>query len=480
MNDRYSTTEIISEKLTDSRILIWSKIDWKKVETGVKALQTRIAKATKEQKWNLVKRLTYLLTHSFYAKLLAVRKVTTNKGKRTPGVDGELWNTDESKEEAVFRLTDKRYNAKPLRRVLIEKKGKTTKRPLGIPCMIDRAMQALYALALSPIAETTADSHSFGFREGRCAQDACTYIFILLSNKKAPEWILEGDIKGCFDHISHDWLIENVPMDKSVLKQFLKAGYVFEEKLFATNEGTPQGGIISPILANMALDGIQELLDTHFKRRKVHLTRYADDFIVSADTKETAEKAKELIKNYLAGRGLELSEEKTLITHIDEGFDFLGWNFRKYNGTMLIKPSKKSIDSIVEKLSKAINEKGLALTQDELIKLLNPALRGWANYHKGTCAKRIFSLVYHRLFELLYAWAKHRHHNKSKEWIVKKYWHAKDGRNWVFSGESEELFNLAAVKIWRNPFMKLDMNPYLDTNYFESRKGNKSQAKTII
>ena len=234
-----------SERLPDAATLEtqWKSIDWKKAEAEVNRLQARIAKATQEKKWNTVKRLQYLLTHSYYAKALAVRKVTTNKGKNTSGVDKELWSTPTSKMRGVLTLTDKGYKAKPLRRVYIEKKGKKAKRPLGIPCMYDRAMQALYALALDPVSETTADAKSFGFRKGRCAQDACEYIFTAFSRRNSPQWVLEGDIKGCFDHISHEWLIENIPMDKSVLKQFLKAGFVFRDELFQTEEGTPQGGL---------------------------------------------------------------------------------------------------------------------------------------------------------------------------------------------------------------------------------------------
>ena len=209
----------------------------------------------------------------------------------------ELWKTPVAKMRGVLTLTDRGYKAKPLRRVFIKKPGKKAKRPLGIPCMYDRAMQALYALALDPVSEPTADTASFGFRKGRSVQDACEYIFTVLCQKVSAQWVLEGDIKGCFDHISHDWLIENIPMDKSVLKQFLKAGFIFQDELFPTEEGTPQGGVISPILANMALDGIQKVLsdrfhtnrmgkvDLRFKNaHKVDLVRYADDFIVTAAT----------------------------------------------------------------------------------------------------------------------------------------------------------------------------------------------------
>lgn len=249
MNDKYSTTEgKTSEKLSDEAMLSaqWKNIDWHKAEQEVNRLQIRIVKATQQKDYNAVKRLQYLLTHSFYAKALAVKRVVTNDGRKTPGVDGVLWNTPAKKMKAVLSLTDKRYCARPLRRVYIEKKDKKKKRPLGIPTMYDRAMQALYALALEPVAETTADGKSFGFRKGRCAQDACEYLFNALSRKHiSPKWVLEGDIKGCFDHISHDWLLANIPMDKNILKQFLKAGFIYQRELFPTEEGTPQGGIIS-------------------------------------------------------------------------------------------------------------------------------------------------------------------------------------------------------------------------------------------
>jgi RNA-directed DNA polymerase len=351
-----------------------------------------------------VKRLQYLITHSYYAKALAVRKVTTNKGKNTPGVDKELWSTTASKMRAVLSLTDKNYKAKPLRRVYIEKKGKNAKRPLGIPCMYDRAMQALYALALDPVSEVTADTKSFGFRKGRSCHDACEYIFVALSRKMCAQWVLEGDIKGCFDNISHEWLVENIPMDKSVLKQFLKAGFVFGNELFPTDDGTPQGGVISPILANMALDGMQKVLadrfhtnrlgkvDLRFKNaNKVNLVRYCDDFIITAATEEIALETKELIREFLKTRGLELSEEKTTITHINDGFDMLGWTFQKFKGKLIVKPSKKSIKSFVASLSETILKRGKAWKKEILIEKLNQQIRGWTNYHQSVCASEAFA-----------------------------------------------------------------------------------------
>jgi RNA-directed DNA polymerase len=471
------------EKLANKQLKNqWNNIDWKKVEKLVNRLQVRITKAVKEGKWYLVKRLQYLLTHSYYAKLLAARKPTQNEGKRTAGIDGETWSSPETKMKAALSLTDKKYVAKPLKRVYIEKYGSKKKRPLGIPTMYDRAMQSLYALALEPIAETTGDRTSFGFRKFRSTHDACEQVFLCICRKNSPEWILEGDIKGCFDNISHQWLIDNIPMDKSILKQFLKAGYVFDRHLFPTEAGTPQGGIISPILANMTLDGIEKILADKYRKSesgkinkklaskyKVNFVRYADDFIVTANSEEIAKEVEKLIKEFLKDRGLELSDEKTLITHIDNGFDFLGWNFRKYNGKFLVKPSKKSIDKVTEKISNTI-EKGKTWKQEALIDALNPIITGWSNYHQSVVSSEVFHKLDSRIWNMLWHWAKRRHPHKPKHWIVSKYWHTSGKRNWVFSEGNKQLNFLSDTKIVRHTKLKLEMNPHLDKDYFILRK----------
>ena len=481
MNTRDSITSN-SENLVDGNLQTqWVLINWKEAEASINRLQVRIAKATKERKWNLVKRLQYLLTHSFYAKALAVRTVTQNKGKRTAGVDGELWLTSAAKMKAVLSLTDKGYKAKPLRRIFIPKPGKNTKRPLSIPTMYDRGMQALYAMALSPVAETLADTTSFGFRKYRSAHDACEYAYTTLHDKNSAEWILESDIKGCFDNLSHEWLIEHIPMDKSVLKQFLKAGFVFNKHLFAIDKGAAQGGVISPILANMALDGIEGMLAEAFWKcprgrinkptcntRKVNLTRYADDLIITADSKETAITIKEMITDFLRERGLELSEEKTKITHIDEGFVFLGWSFKKYKGKLLTKPSKESIKRLNEKVGSLIR-KAQAWTQDNLIRRINPIIRGWANYHRHVVSKQIFTRQDHILWNQLYTWGKRRHSDKSKQWLKDRYWHRDGNRNWIFETKDIRLISLSDIPIVRHRMVILKKNPYFDQEYFEQR-----------
>ena len=469
MKVQHSTTPR-SEKRTDRKLARqWNSIDWKAIKFRVNRLQTRIAKATQNENWNLVKRLMYLLTHSYSTKLLAVRIVTQNHGKRTAGVDGKLWTTASDKMQAALSLTDKHYHAHPLRRIYIPKPGKSTKRPLSIPTMSDRAMQTLYALALQPVAETTADTRSFGFRLFKCAQDASIYAFRCLWQDTSSPWILEGDIKGCFDNISHSWLKNNIPIDRSILSQFLKSGFIFDDTFYHTDKGAPQGSPISPLLANMTLDGIEKLLKERFPKMKVYFIRYSDDFLVITPSKEIADKVREIIHDFLAIRGLELSPEKTVITHIDDGFDFLGWNFRKYKGKLLIKPSQKSIKSITQNLKTIVN-KAKSWTQSELIKTLNPVIRGWANYHRHIVAKDTFSKLDSYLWEITWRWGKRRHPNKGHKWVANKYWISEGTRNWIFKTKESELLKFSDAQIRRHSLLKLDANPYLNRNYFLKRK----------
>jgi RNA-directed DNA polymerase len=266
----------------------WQALDWPKLHRTVRRLQARIVKAVQAGRWGKVKALQHLLTHSFAAKALAVKRVTENPGKRTPGVDGLLWDTPEKKAEAIGHLRQQGYRPHPVRRLWIPKPQGRGRRPLGVPCLIDRAMQALYLHALEPIAETTGDPNSYGFRQGRSPADAIEQCFTVLNKRKSPKWVLEGDIQSCFEEISHEWLLAHIPMDKDILRKWLNAGFMEHGTLYPTEAGTPQGSVASPVLANLALDGLERELRKQFPKPKnrhnaqVNLVRYCDGTPVQA------------------------------------------------------------------------------------------------------------------------------------------------------------------------------------------------------
>jgi RNA-directed DNA polymerase len=455
-------------------------------------MQVRIAKATKEGDWRRVKALQRYLTRSFSGKALAVRRVTENQGRRTPGIDGVVWSTPTAKRNAIWVLRSRGYHPLPLRRVFIPKKnGKL--RPLGIPTMKDRAMQALYLLALLPVAETIADRNSYGFRPVRSTADAIVQCHMVLGRSFSAPWVLEADIKGCFDNIDHQWLIDHVPMDKVVLRKWLKAGVVETGTLLPTEAGTPQGGIISPTLANLALDGMEKALEDLFgvknskkaKQHQVNLVRYADDFVITGRSKELLEnEVQPLVVRFLTQRGLVLAPEKTRITHIDEGFDFLGWNVRKYGGKLLIKPSKGNVQAFLTKVRDVIRANNGA-TQEHLILQLNPIIRGWTNYHRSQVASAAFSRADAMIWRSLWRWAKRRHPGKGARWVKERYFHRIGTRVWTFAAhlptdvsrthkeaQYRALAYASDTKIRRYVKIRSDANPFdpADEFYLEERQ----------
>ena len=446
----------------------WQSINWMTIEQHVLKLQMRIAKATREGKRGKAKALQWILTHSKAAKFLAVKRVSQNKGSKTPGIDGIIWNTDARCMAAVSQLSRKGYQTKPLRRIYIPKKnGKL--RPLGIPRQEDRAQQALHLLALEPISETIADPNSYGFRPNRSTADAIAQCFKCLCLKRSAQWVLEGDIKACFDKIGHQWLIDNIQTDKRMLRQWLLCGFIDKGMFYHTAEGTPQGGIISPTLMLLTLAGLEKLVKSIARKTgdKIHFIGYADDFVITGTSQEVLlNEVKPQLVGFLQERGLTLSEEKTHVTHINDGFDFLGFNLRKYKGKLLIKPSKSNVLSFLSNLRELIR-KHATMPVADLIKILNPKLRGWANYYRHCVAKRTFGYVGHQIFWTLWRWAVRRHPTKSRHWVGRKYFLNRKGE-WQFHSWQKtanmdcplNLIQIAQTPIRRHVKIRSAATPY--------------------
>lgn len=465
----------------------WHDIQWRAVHQNVRRLQARIVKATREGRHGKVKALQWLLTHSFSGKALAVKRVTENQGKRTPGVDGQCWSTPATKAKAVQQLHRRGYHAQPLRRVYLPKSN-GRRRPLGIPTMKDRAQQALYLLALDPVAETTGDPNSYGFRTERATADALRQSFELLRRPTSAPWIWEGDIRSCFEQIRQAWLLAQIPMDKAILRQWLKAGFLENGVWAPTEAGTPQGGIISPTLMNLTLEGLEECIKAfcpprlRAKGTKLALVRYADDMFITSSLKELLEEqVVPAVISLLKERGLELSPEKTKLTHIKDGFDFLGQTIRKFQGKLLIKPARKSVQQLLDKV-RAVIKTNPQCKPEYLIKQLNPIIRGWVNYHRHAVSKRVFAHVDHAINKALWHWAWRRHSHKRKDWIRRKYFRCAE--QFVFFGRTTgkkehpiiiRLFAAHLVPIRRHIKIRSDTNPYdpAQAAYFERRLGEK-------
>ncbi len=459
----------------------WNSVNWKVVRAFVHHMQKRIAKSIREGRWGKAKALQHLLSRSFYAKLLAVKTIMSNKGSRTPGIDGVIWKSSGKRWQAVLDLQARGYRAQPLRRVYISKKNGAL-RPLGILTLHDRAMQMLYALGLKPIAETVADKHSYGFREKRSLHDAVKMTFLSLSRKVSAQWILEADIKACFDRISHDWLLNNIPLPKGILQSWLKSGYMEVSTFHDTEDGTPQGGIISPILCNMTLDGLENLVikGRNKKAHKLNIVRYADDFIITGATPEILlNEIKPDVECFLAERGLVLSEEKTKLSTIEDGFNFLGVNVRKYNQKLLIKPEDGKTRELLNKVRVFLDGHHGISFHVMLIKL-NQIIRGWAYAYRKVVAKVRMEYVDNQMYFLVKKWLKREHRSKTWAWISKRYYKRLNGRfeycTEYFSANGVckvvRLFKAADVPIRYHIKVRAEATPYDPAfdEYFEERE----------
>ncbi|NEQ62492.1 MAG: group II intron reverse transcriptase/maturase [Moorea sp. SIO4A1] len=496
---------IVTEQTTH-----WHSINWKKAYREVRKLRRRIFRATREGDWKKVNKLQRLMLRSYSNILIAVRQASQiNKGKNTPGIDKIAKLNPEARGELVDALKDyKAWKPIPAKRVYIPKpNGK--KRPLGIPCMIDRCIQGIVKNALEPQWEATFEPSSYGFRPGRSTHDARQRIFNNIKGENNRKWwVLDADISGCFDNIAHKPLLDTLGKfpAKTLIAQWLKAGYIDNNVFFESDSGTPQGGIISPILANIALHGMEKELgikyiwrkDTRKKSggywdniSKRAFIRFADDFVILTESEEDAANAKIIIQKWLIKKGLKLSDEKTKIQHLTQGFDFLGWNFRKYKTTArktglvtLIKPSKKNIKKFKENLKKEF-KRFKSLSQELIINKLNPQIKGWGNYQDGVVAQKTFNSLDSYIFWKLKRWGKRKHPKKSWNWISKKYFGKLcPGRDdiWVFGDKSlKEVYlqKLAWIPIKRHTLLQHTNSPDDPDlkEYWEERKA-KQREKT--
>jgi RNA-directed DNA polymerase len=458
--------------------LDWRQIDWRGCEMSVRRLRQRIFTATKAGDLARVRSLQKLMLRSRANTLLSVRRVTErNAGRLTAGVDGEVVLTPEAKLELADRVQHRvePFKAQPVRRVYIPKPGSRKRRPLGIPVILDRCHQARVVNALEPEWEARFEPKSYGFRPGRGCHDAIQAIREVAKGKSPKrQWTLDADLAGAFDRIAHDHILHQLGTfpARGMIRQWLRAGVVENGRLHRTEEGTPQGGVVSPVLLNVALHGMEKAAGARYTTGKQAglsmkgcpvLIRYADDFVALCHTRQEALEVKARLAAWLAPRGLVFNEDKTRVVTLDEGFDFLGFNVRRYRGKLLIKPSKAAVRRIRERLRTELRSLR-GTNAPTVIKKLNPIIRGWAAYYRTMVSSETFGALDRYLWQLTYKWATFSHQNKPKSWVIARYFgqfnKARQDR-WVFGDRKSGAYmhRFAWTKIVRHPMVSGGASP---------------------
>jgi RNA-directed DNA polymerase len=457
----------------EDAMLDWRQVDWRQVERNVRRLRQRIFTASKAGDLERVRRLQKLMLRSRSNTLISVRRVTErNAGRLTAGVDGEVALTPKAKSELVLRVQHSRepFKALPVRRVYIPKPG-GKKRPLGIPVITDRVHQARVVNALEPEWEARFEPKSYGFRPGRGCHDAIEAIFHVAKQNPRRLWVLDADLAGAFDRIGHDHILTMIGSfpARGMIRQWLKAGVVEQGRLSRTEEGTPQGGVASPLLLNIALHGMEYAAgasygaDQRAKKGSPVLIRYADDFVVHCHTRQEALEVKARLAEWLEPRGLAFNDDKTNVVSLDEGFDFLGFNVRRYHGKLLIKPSKAAIRRIRKRLRDELRSLRGSNAQ-AVIRRLNPIIRGWANYYRTQVSAEAFGKLDYYLWQLTLKWAKFNHSTKPTYWVIARYFgkfnKARQDRS-VFGNRTSGAFlhRFAWTNIVRHPIVKHAASP---------------------
>ena len=433
-------------------------------------MQRRIAIAAVSQDWHKVRDLQQMLFLSYDAKMTAVQRVTSKQTKRTPGIDGLFWGDDETRFDAVNKLNYRSYKPSPFKRIYVPKENdKSRLRPLSVPIIFDRAMQGLFLLGVDPVVESYADAHAYGFRKHRSSLDVIRDAAECMNMTRGNTWVLVSDVHECFDHLSHEWILEHAPMSKNILRKILQCGYIHNNIHYPMKEGMPQGGVLSPVFTTLVLCGMEKVLKDKYPDEGIKIIRYVDDYLFTGNSKNIMEQVLVDLREFLVIRGLTLSESKTKIVHISEGFNFIGWHFVRNRQGLEISPSPEKSNDVLRRIADVITQ-GKRWDPEKLIFKLNDIICGWGCYHAYKCTPDWFIPLDNRISSMLWKWAELRHPDKNSHWILNMYWKNRIDSERIFGYGDVLLLRFEDIRIWEPEPLNLLKNPYIDIEYFRARQ----------